>query len=653
MTDRKPDSMAGKVLGDYRVERRLGGGGFGALYAGAHVRTGRKYALKILRPDRALVSPDARERFRREAEALSGLGHIGIVAIHDYASADGIDYIVMDLLEGEDLAERLSRGPFALEEGIELLSAIGDALQTAHDANIIHRDLKPGNVFLAQFPGEPQRPVLLDFGLAKDVSGNAQSMTASGEALGTPTYMAPEQASGGPIDERTDVYALGALAYEVLSGEPPFDGANATAIILQLMTTEPRPLQERVSVPNHVAAAIHRALNKDADERHSSIRAFIQELGGKQPATRAMPVASVSPPTAVEEAPTLVESKGGRAPLWVALGTAIAVVVGVGGWMLTRPAEPMAMNAVPVESVEALVPAEVTETETETDTQTETETETDTQTETETETDTQTETDTEAETETETQSVMRRRTSMTSMVGAPPPDPQVEAPPTPMVVERATAPSDAQQEGSNNAELRALEGLLSHLERMRSGLSTASQGRRPAFCGRAVPRRSNASSTVVSIGQRLDRIRTDICEPFASAREPSAEVRDLFRQLQSTLDRSQRMAEDTGSQNQPVSVANEVKDAIARARRAIEGFGQGTRAFPCDDSVWADLRRLSTSANSWSGTAARNVASKASRICSRMGLGRANIGRVAERSGNTLDDIEGDLRSAIRPLQPL
>lgn len=633
--------MAGKVLGDYRVERRLGGGGFGAVYAGAHVRTGRKYALKILRPDRAIVSPDARERFRREAEALSGLGHIGIVAIHDYASVDGIDYIVMDLLEGEDLAARLTHGAFELDDGIELISAIGDALQTAHDANIIHRDLKPGNVFLARVPGEPERPVLLDFGLAKDVSGNAQSMTASGEALGTPTYMAPEQASGGTIDERTDVYALGALAYEVLSGEPPFEGANATAIILQLMTSEPKPLQ---GLPEHVAAAVHRALSKDADDRHATVRAFIAELGGHQPATRAMPIASVSPPTRVSQRP-VVRTTTGRGGLWATLAVGFLVALGVSGWLLTRgddPPEPVAVNAVPTE----IVSVEPVQTDTETEADTDPEAEAEAEAETDTEAEAEAEVEVELPTETMRAPRMRR-------VGAPPPEPAVEMNTAPPVVERATLPSDAQREGEQTAELRALERLLAHLETMRTGLPVASRGQQPPFCRRSAPGRSQASSTVVNIGQRLDRIRNDLCEPFVAAREPSSEVRNLYRQLASTLDRSERMANDQGSYNQPVAVAEEVKAAITRARRAIEGVDQGNRAFPCDDAVWTDLRRLSTSGNSWSGTAARNVADKASRICSHLGLGRRNLGRVADRSSDTLDDIEGDIRSAIRPLRPL
>lgn len=636
--------MAGKVLGDYRVERRLGGGGFGAVYAGAHIRTGRKYALKILRPDRAIVSPDARERFRREAEALSGLGHVGIVAIHDYASVEGIDYIVMDLLEGEDLAARLgSQGAFQIDEGIELISSIGDALQTAHDANIIHRDLKPGNVFLARVPGEPERPVLLDFGLAKDVSGNAQSMTASGEALGTPTYMAPEQASGGAIDERTDVYALGALAYEVLSGEPPFDGANATAIILQLMTSDPKPLQ---GLPAHVAAAVHRAMSKDADDRHPSVRAFIAELGGNQPATRAMPIASVSPPTRVSQRPA-VRARSGRGGLWAALAVGCVVAVGVSAWVLSKPSdppEPVAVNAVPTEIV-SVEPVESDEPEVEAEVDTEVDVDADA---VEVEA---VEVEADAVAPIDSPSPMRARMHR---VGAPPPEPTADViDPSPMVVERATLPSDAQRDGEQTAELRALESLLAHLETMRSGLPTASRGQQPAFCRRSAPGRSQASSTVVNIGQRLDRIRNDLCEPFVAAREPTSEVRNLYRQLDSTLDRSEQMAEDQGSYNQPRAVAEEVKAAITRARRAIEGVEQGNRAFPCDDAVWTDLRRLSTGGNSWSGTAARNVADKANRICSHLGLGRRNLGRVADRSSDTLDDIEGDIRSAIRPLRPL
>ncbi|HJK92084.1 MAG TPA: serine/threonine-protein kinase, partial [Polyangiaceae bacterium LLY-WYZ-15_(1-7)] len=163
------DSLVGRILGEtYEVERRLGVGGFGAVYAAKHVRTGRRYAVKVLRPDRAMVSPGARERFRREAEALAKLGHAGIVRVHDYASEGGIDFLVMDLLEGEDLAQHLHRGgALPQDRAVAIFGGIADALEAAHAADTIHRDLKPGNVFLARVPGEPERPVLLDFGLAK------------------------------------------------------------------------------------------------------------------------------------------------------------------------------------------------------------------------------------------------------------------------------------------------------------------------------------------------------------------------------------------------------------------------------------------------------------------------------------------------------
>ncbi|MCB9617376.1 MAG: serine/threonine protein kinase, partial [Sandaracinus sp.] len=359
-SDRQSDPLLGRTLGGvYAVERRLGTGGFGAVYAGRHLRTGRRYALKVLRPDRALVSPEARERFRREAEALASLGHAGIVAVHDYASSDGFDYLVMDLLEGEDLASRLAAGPLPLSEALRIVEQIADALSLAHHQGIVHRDLKPANVFLArertpssdahrasQLSDEStERAVLLDFGLAKS-TGGGPSLTASGEALGTPQYMAPEQASGDHIDARTDVYALGAILFEMLSGHPPFDGPSPAAVLVKSLTTPAPSLRGTPGVPSHVADAVAHALAKEPDLRPASATDFVAYLRAERPEslvpeTRAMPVVGARsterpPPTRVSDAQPM-----SRPFPWLAVSIAtIAVcIVGVLAYVATRPGE--------------------------------------------------------------------------------------------------------------------------------------------------------------------------------------------------------------------------------------------------------------------------------------------------------------------------
>lgn len=348
--ERQRDPLVGRTLGGvYAVERRLGAGGFGAVYAGRHVRTGRRYALKVLRPDRALLSPEARERFRREAEALASLGHAGIVAIHDYARSDGFDFLVMDLLEGEDLASRIAHaGPLPLEIALRIVEQVADALALAHRQGIVHRDLKPANVFLArngvgsdavrpsQLSTEPtERAVLLDFGLAK-VEAGGPSLTASGEALGTPQYMAPEQASGDRVDARTDVYALGAILFEMLSGAPPFDGPSPAAVLVRALTTPAPSLRDTPGVPSHVAEAVARALAKEPDLRPQTVVELVAALRIERreagvPQTRAVAaVSAVSaldterpPPTRVSEARTTSP----RRPKRAVVGAAAALLL--------------------------------------------------------------------------------------------------------------------------------------------------------------------------------------------------------------------------------------------------------------------------------------------------------------------------------------
>jgi serine/threonine protein kinase len=275
------DPLLGRTLGGvYRIERRLGAGGIGAVYAATHARTGRKYAVKVLLSDVAM-KPGAAERFRREAEALAALGHAGIVQIHDFDTADdGAQFLVMDLLEGEDLAARIAReGALRWEDALRVLEEIASALGAAHAVGLVHRDLKPGNVFLARRPGAGERATLLDFGLAKNVAAVEDvRLTATGAGLGTPLYMSPEQARGDEVDLRTDVYALGCILFEMLTGAPPFDGPTLTAVIARILTDPPPPVSRstRHPVPPGVDAVVARALAKDPAERYASASALVE-----------------------------------------------------------------------------------------------------------------------------------------------------------------------------------------------------------------------------------------------------------------------------------------------------------------------------------------------------------------------------------------
>ncbi|MBX3250424.1 MAG: serine/threonine protein kinase [Myxococcales bacterium] len=338
----RSSSIEGRVLGDYRLGRRLGAGGIGAVYEATHVRTGRGYAVKVLLPE-AADEPTAAARFRREAQALASVGHQGIVALHDFdVTNDGVAYLVMDQLEGEDLDARLQRGPLSVRGAVQVFDEVAAALGAAHAAGILHRDLKPSNVFLARRPGAAEHAVLLDFGLAKLTEGEHAKLTATGAAMGTPMYMSPEQAQGLKVDVRTDVYALAAVLFEMLTGHAPFEGPSITAILSKVLTQPPPRLRHfDPELPATLEAVIIRALAKDAAQRPSSVDALVEEvhgaLGDTVPSAPRPPRRAAPPPTRttplVVEAPTRAPTKG-----WIGGGAALAAAVIVGGvvWWSSR-----------------------------------------------------------------------------------------------------------------------------------------------------------------------------------------------------------------------------------------------------------------------------------------------------------------------------
>ncbi len=278
----------GTVLGEtYDITELLGQGGMGAVWAAKHLRLpGKRVAVKVLHG----VAANDREsyaRFRREAEIASRIGHPNIVTVHDFnVLASGTPYLVLEFLDGEDLAHRLARGKLPLEAALGIARQIGSALHAAHEAGVVHRDLKPGNVFLVatEIGGELVDQVkVLDFGISK-IRGSQTVQTQDSVLLGTPQYMAPEQALGknAEIDARTDVFALGAIVYEMLSGRAAFMGATLAEVVFKVVYDKPAALGELVpEVPAHVVAAVEQALAKEANQRFSDVAAFINALTGR------------------------------------------------------------------------------------------------------------------------------------------------------------------------------------------------------------------------------------------------------------------------------------------------------------------------------------------------------------------------------------
>ena len=273
------------IDGKVEVIRLLGQGGMGAVYAAQHRGTGRPVAVKVLRSEIA-GDVDACARFVQEALACGRIRHPNVIDVLDAASTGGRPYLVMELLEGETLAQRVARtGPLPVNEALDILEHVIAGVEAAHASGIVHRDLKPENVFLAHMPWGSTVVKVLDFGISKmvGVDSLAQTglaLTGVGTVLGTPYYMSPEQARGArDLDARTDVYALGAIAYYVLTGRPPFLADSYNGLLAQILLDDPAPITTlRPDVPPRVADLVARALTKKPDDRIASVAALRERV---------------------------------------------------------------------------------------------------------------------------------------------------------------------------------------------------------------------------------------------------------------------------------------------------------------------------------------------------------------------------------------
>lgn len=284
--------MIGETLGHYQIGEQLGRGGMGEVYLADDISLNRKVALKFL-PEAFTGDPERMARFEREAKLLASLNHPNIAAIYGLEQAEGKRFLVLELVEGETLAQRLSRGPLPFDEALGICRQIAEGLEAAHEKGVIHRDLKPANVMIT----EGDKVKILDFGLAKALSGETQAadasqsptiteaMTRPGVILGTAAYMSPEQAKGKSVDKRADIWAFGCILYECLTGKRAFEGETVTETLAAVLTKE-AALEK---VPAKVRLLLRRCLERDPKKRLRDIgeaMAWIESAPEAAPAKR-------------------------------------------------------------------------------------------------------------------------------------------------------------------------------------------------------------------------------------------------------------------------------------------------------------------------------------------------------------------------------
>jgi serine/threonine-protein kinase len=279
------DPLISQLVADrYRVIRRLGEGGMGAVYLAEHVVIEKKIALKVLAIELARRQ-DLVARFLQEARSASRIGHENVIDISDFGqSAEGYVYIAMEYLEGQDLGQVVrAEGALAWPRVRDILVQICRALRAAHDKGIVHRDMKPENIFLIQREGRPEFVKILDFGIAKvmGVDASGPRLTRTGMIFGTPEYMAPEQAEGKEADHRVDVYAVGCIAYHLMTGQTPFLAENFMAMLTKHLMEDPVPPSVRrpdLAITPEMDALVGKALEKDRDRRYQNMAEFLEAV---------------------------------------------------------------------------------------------------------------------------------------------------------------------------------------------------------------------------------------------------------------------------------------------------------------------------------------------------------------------------------------
>ncbi|HEX8683179.1 MAG TPA: protein kinase, partial [Ardenticatenaceae bacterium] len=272
------DPWVGRRLGRYELRRKLGGGGSGAVYAAWDDNLEREVALKVMVPAPG-APPELLSRFHQEAILTARMNHPNIVPIYDVGEDEGLFYIAMRRLPGNTLGDMLGeRGPLPQAEAIRVALPIAEALSYAHQRGIVHRDLKPANVLF----DEEERALLADFGIAKALDTAAEGITVTGMTIGTPAYMSPEQASGSAVDHRSDIYSLGILLYQMVTGRPPYQGNAPTVMRAHLFETPTPPSELRPDLLPDLEKIILKAIAKRPDDRFGSVNEMLDSLRAVQ-----------------------------------------------------------------------------------------------------------------------------------------------------------------------------------------------------------------------------------------------------------------------------------------------------------------------------------------------------------------------------------
>jgi len=258
-------------IGKYRIVRILGEGGMGRVYEAADPIINRRVAIKTISQP-VLQDPDARARFLREAQAAGQLSHPNVITIHDIAEEEGAPFLVMEYLEGEDLSRLIAAGQVSLDDRLRIMCDVCEGLAYAHGRGLVHRDIKPPNIFVTT----GRQVKILDFGLARGV---ISELTQTGRVVGTPSYMAPEQVRGEPVDQRADIFSAGTVLYELLSGQKAFKGDSVAATIFQVLDRQPEPLENVVpSLPPGLGDVVRRSMEKDPAARYQHVDEMLADL---------------------------------------------------------------------------------------------------------------------------------------------------------------------------------------------------------------------------------------------------------------------------------------------------------------------------------------------------------------------------------------